>query len=547
MEYAPGGSLLTRLEKLKAQGEQMPIAEALQITLDIANGLAVLHSRDIVHRDIKPSNILFDNKGHAKLADLGLAQIPGGPSMRSQLSNPTPHPGTPGYMSPEQEHERGLLKPPSDIYALGLVIFEMLTGRNYALLRSGTQASSLQPNILPAIDALLMRMLATDINTRPWDGKECAELLMGILSNSQPVSVSPNLKAAAPVKNTAPLQPSKKLRPIWLLMAALLGFGLLLAGVWVFRNNQTAAVPTQTKSMPIETIALASATLPSTPNISITTTPSSTHNISAFVTTITAIPTEITDSKGVKMRLVPAGEFTMGSEDGDADEKPVHQVYLDDYYIDTYEVTNILYKACVNDGMCTMPSETRSNVRSNYYGNKLFDNYPVINVSWYYAKAYCEWRGPMKSAIPARLPTEAEWEKAARGEDKRIFPWGDEGEITDPWDGRHCDKANYWNRYTAACVGDTVKVGSYPNGVSPYGIYDLAGNVWEWVADWYDSNYYQKSPTNNPLGPVSGQARVLRGGSWDSYLLSIMSTTRSQNGPLVTSDLIGFRCARSTP
>jgi serine/threonine protein kinase len=177
MEYAPGGSLAERIAKVREAGTNFPIDEILPIAQDMASGLAAIHNQDIIHRDIKPSNILFDREGRAKIADLGLAQIPGGPSMRSRISEPLPHPGTPGYMSPEQHHQREYLTPSSDMYALALVIFEMYTGRFYHNLRAGTRASQLQHNIPPWLDDLISFMLSLDSKERPWDGGEALRLL----------------------------------------------------------------------------------------------------------------------------------------------------------------------------------------------------------------------------------------------------------------------------------------------------------------------------------------------------------------------------------
>jgi len=177
MEYAEGGNLASRIQRAREKDQLIPLEEAIQIGVDVAQGLSALHAMDAVHRDLKPSNILFDKKGHAKVADLGLAQVPGGPSLRSRLSQPLPHPGTPGYMSPEQEHTGNLLRPASDVYALGIVLFEMLTGRNYNYLKPGTRASELRQGLPDWLDDLLARMLADDPKDRPWDGAEVADLL----------------------------------------------------------------------------------------------------------------------------------------------------------------------------------------------------------------------------------------------------------------------------------------------------------------------------------------------------------------------------------
>jgi formylglycine-generating enzyme required for sulfatase activity len=221
------------------------------------------------------------------------------------------------------------------------------------------------------------------------------------------------------------------------------------------------------------------------------------------------------------MILFPEGPFTMGSDNGDSDEKPVHEVYLNDFYIDRYEVTNALYKDCVTASACDEPQNTGN------YDNSQYADHPVVYVDWNMAKAYCEWRG-------AQLPTEAQWEKAARGKDGRTYPWGED---------IACNKANYLD-----CVGDTQPFGSYENGQSPYGISDMAGNVWEWVADWYSVRYDENSPAENPLGPDSGQYRVLRGGAWnqDSYLLR--TSARLGSAPTDVYLSFGFRCASdSTP
>jgi hypothetical protein len=237
--------------------------------------------------------------------------------------------------------------------------------------------------------------------------------------------------------------------------------------------------------------------------------------------TDTPDPNEFTDidpiGNLISMRLIPAGDFIMGSNNSSSDEQPVHTVYLDAYYMDTYEVTNKLYKDCVTVRVCDAP------IFTGHYNNSKYENHPVAGVYWTIAKTYCEWR-------LGSLPTEAQWEKAARGTDARTYPWGE---------GIDCDKGNY-----SGCVVDTTEVGSYPSGVSPYGLFDMAGNVWEWVADWYSDTYYASSLSSNPLGPDSGQYRVRRGGSWGYVDNVIRSALRDSVFPSYVGEESGFRCAR---
>ncbi len=193
------------------------------------------------------------------------------------------------------------------------------------------------------------------------------------------------------------------------------------------------------------------------------------------------------------MVFVPEGPFTMGTDSGRANEAPAHRVSLSAYFIDRTPVTNAQYRACVEAGACQPPTNLASHTRPEYYGNPAFDDYPVLYVDWSRARDYCAWAGK-------RLPTEAEWEKAARGQDGRLWPWGDE---PDP------SRANIREEG----VGDTTAVGRYPTGASPYGALDMAGQVWEWVADRYDPDYYVQSPAIDPPGPSAGVRYVLRGGS----------------------------------
>ncbi len=248
----------------------------------------------------------------------------------------------------------------------------------------------------------------------------------------------------------------------------------------------------------------------------------------------TLMPTEIADSQGIVMRLIPAGPFTMGSDDGMPDEKPAHRIDLPAFYMDKYEVTNSRYKDCVDAERCPLP--VNNNLKFHYgtfgtYGVPEFVNFPVNWVDWNSAKTYCEWRG-------ARLPTEAEWEKAARGTDERKYPWG---EVIDPTIANY--GSNLPDAYDGA-LGKTSAVGSYAKGRSPYGIYDMAGNVWEWVTDWYDVYPGGDQNANSAFGQQA--YRVLRGGSWSDDPDLLRTTFRGGNRPEMVANYIGIRCA-STP
>ena len=308
-------------------------------------------------------------------------------------------------------------------------------------------------------------------------------------------------------------------------MGGIVLFVLIFGGLSLNYLINNLPITTPTVSFPKDTATPES---PTSTSVSFTSTPQPTETPSP--TSILDIGrTEISAMDGMTLLYVPEGEFLMGSTAADSladsDEKPQHSVMVDAFWIDQTEVTNAMYAKCAVANQCDPPDKKVSYTRSNYYGNSEFDNYPVIYVSWNDALAYCSWAG-------RELPTEAQWEKAARGTDGRIYPWGNE------------TPSSKLLNYNGS---DTTVVKNYPNTKSFYGTYDMAGNVWEWVNDWYQSDYYVTLGDNvsNPQGPASGDVRVLRGGSWLNYSGSVRSANRSRFDPTNTVNDIGFRCSRS--
>jgi len=329
----------------------------------------------------------------------------------------------------------------------------------------------------------------------------------------------------------------------WLVLGLLIVGGLILL-VWLGNNSTVPIQSTQSvdstkiPSIVVEKMSTSDTLtlhlLTETPTEVPTTTPSfsPTNSPTRTVTptlippsTDASLPTKIIDPIGAKMVLVPQGPFTMGTDEQapwDIISHPSRSVSLDMFYVDMYEVSNDLYAKCVFAGVCRIPSKTGSKMRLSYFDNPEFANHPVVYVSWQDAQTFCSWRG-------GRLPTEAEWEKAARGDTKLNYPWGE--------NSIDCQHANFWPE--DACSGDTTPVDSLTTGASPYGVLNLSGNVQEWVNDWFQA-YPGGDP--NATREYGISHRVIRGGAYFDAPLNIRATTRGGLNPDLTLSYVGFRC-----
>ena len=602
MDYVDGIDLA---EMLSRQGGPLAQAQVLAWAGQVCDALAYLHTQNppIIHRDVKPANIKLRSDGRAMLVDFGIAKTYN-PDLPTTLGARAI---TPGY-SPQEQYGQGATDARTDIYALGATLYHLLTNQRppESILRNlgarlqhpcdlnSAISDGLAQAILKAMEMLpenrfqsvadfrqaLLAPAAEPVAQSPMvqidpaAGKTLPASIAGPALETMPVTVTEMAQPAItrPVTEPAPAGEALsggKLRWRWLGagFGGLLLIVALLAGWILFRNEPApAALPataTQSASLPSPAAATSAsptaAVRPTQSSLPAATKPP-TRQPTADSTSVlpTRLPGLIEDPLGVSMALVSAGEFQMGDNNladvrvinckkscpactcdrrSYVGSEPEHTVYLDSFYIDIYEVTNVQYQECIQASVCSPPGGTDSSTRSSYFGNPDYAAYPVTYVGWEQARGYCEWRG-------ARLPTEAEWEKAARGgQAGKLYPWGDE----EP----DCSQDNLRLVNGKFCVGDTTKAGNYPpNG---YGLYDMGGNVQEWAADWIDYDFYSADSQSNPTGPETGDSHAIRGGSWYLALPYVAGRRGEVVDNLVNKDITpsyrntftGFRCARS--
>jgi len=565
MRYLPGGSLAQNV----AEQGALPPVRVLALLRDLAEGLDHAHAAGVIHRDLKPGNLLLDGRGHVVITDFGLARAVLGADSFMGSGTGQGVAGTTHYLAPEVlEGEEPT--PASDRYALGCVLYELLSGQPpftgatpmavmYQHVNKAAPALALEGAAGRALAAQVARLLAKDPAQRPAN-------LAGVVAAIDAALAAPPLPAGETNRG---------------------GEGAIGRGQEVGKETPLATRSSQLIPQPIlppfalrddrsvrsleELVAVAAAE-PGVLFWHLGGEPldlwlemigrQDLAKLNAGLRQIApgsgpAALKRFLDASGVAHSYVsqppfvfdwvaiPAGPFLMGSDpgrdpDAQANEQPQHRVHVDAYRISRTPVTVAQFTAFI-EATGYMTTAEREGSAHGFNGSSWGeikgafwwrprgpqsdvsrkDNHPVTCVSWDDAVAFCRW-------ADVRLPTEAEWEKAARGIDGRLYPWGNT-----PPDKSRCNFNSY--------VGDTTPVDAYPAGVGPFGALDMAGNVWEWCGDWYDEKAYQQKERKNPTGPANGSYRVVRGGSWYDEAKNVRCASRLWDGPISRLVFRGFR------
>ena len=529
MEYMDGGDLKSSL----TLGQNMEPALALTIMVEICNAVAYAHEKSIIHRDIKPSNILLKKTGEIKVGDFGVAK------MFDQESSHQTSVGTPYYMAPEQFS--GKYDYSVDVYALGCVLYHMLCGEPpfvgtiAEVLRQHSENKPNFPDYLPQkLTGLLDQCLSKKAVDRPHNAGVLLRKIEGI-SSELDSTVSIEQWVSETTSKSQSTTDTKNISPLY----------------QEFQLGDSLDLPT-TQSIPsLKNGKEKKSSRKRSPRIMVLLV----SLIAAAITLSIAmifLPTYLAFKKlegNVKedigtMVTIPNGIFTMGGCPSGhpacrEDQLPEHKVHISSFYIHKYEVTVAQFKKCVESGHCITDGFGNYHADDNRLKNCNFDRadrgyHPMNCMDWIAARRYCEWIG-------GRLPTEAEWEYAAKGgKGERIYPWGDEkpsceyAVINKPW-------MTIVNK-NGCLMGSTWPVGSKINGVNEFGLYDMAGNVWEFVSDWYSENSYSAITVKNPKGPDNGIYRVARGAAFDSKAEMTTTFYRNKYREDQHDPVLGFRC-----
>lgn len=599
MDYIEDGSTLADLYKeLWSSNRLLDPDDVSFIARQVASALDYAHNQGAIHRNVTPDNIIVRPSGQAFLTDFGLPLLQARGASEGSATAFT----SPEYMAPELAIDAGRMGPRSDQYALAVVLYQLTTGGLPYEADTPTELAlkhlnenppaphELNPALTTAVSRVIMMamdkepaarfenaMALADAFAQAWHVPDYDEVIIhrnGAIRRPGEPETPPPPPGEAAADQTAvseqtqvqtPPSPeskpgrSRSRRRVSPVVLGAVGIAVLvLAGIFIGRaagfdvggllrntfggdeqdpglivgTSEPSPIPTSTFLPTTEAQALASA--------GITETPATVEPVEPLPPTPTVEVIPPLEAGTQALRLVdgslivyiPAGEFLMGSDDLSraARERPQHTVSLSAYWIDLTEVTNTQYRQCVEVGECALPSTTRN------YDNPAYADFPVVHVTWEDALVYCGYVAGVMG-VDTRLPTEAQWEKAASWDPvtgtKFRYPWGDD--IPNPTLMRYVESA-------AALQG--AAVGTHPAGASPYGVLDMAGNVWEFVYDWSSDDYYsQPEAAIDPQGPETGTGRIVRGGSWSRNGSFAIATFRNPVLTTTVGEDIGFRCA----
>lgn len=521
------------LQSLLNQYGRLPTERIIEWLQAVCEPLNYLHQNGQLHLNIKPANIRVAPDGTVFLVDSGLPGL--GVHLHDQ-----------GFGSPEQQAQLDV-SPASDIYSLGATLYTLLTNQappNALSRETGLTdlipAREVDNDVPPYLSLVANRALSIRPDARYETAVSFANALIKPNSQPEPAPEQPRRSPTRQFGSPKPPRFSPRTRrkmeqrtiiALVVLLVLIVGTGI----IFTLSGLQEDDPITQARA----TATLESAIVAALTSIAPTPSP-------LPVPTLPPTPSPepfITDT-GARMVFMPGGLFRMGTDEGENDERPSHLVRIDPFFIDETEVTNGQYAQCVAAGICDPPQRDTATYHPAYFGDPAYDEYPVIFVSWYQAETFCDWRG-------GRLPSEAEWERAAGFDPIQSivlrYPWGD------AFDG---NKVNFCDTGCTRDVRDnsiddghrdTAPVGSFGDGRSPIGAYDMAGNVMEWVSDWYEPRYYETSTDTNPLGPAEGNFKAIRGGSWLSSAEELRIVARGSFDPTVARANLGFRCAMTPP
>ncbi len=501
LEWPEGENVQARLKRdgKLAENEATQWVSHILAALDYVRALNLPLGRG----GFSPAHLWIDPGGQAKLYGPGLTEL-------------TAPPDRAPFAAPEGGDDAR-----ADIYSAGATLFALLTAR----LPEQASPRKFNPDITLPTAQVIQRALAP----RPEARFATIREMRKALGRAKPSTHEARVDLALGTPRVKP-------QPIVISLIIII---LLIAGALFLRDPLIAAV--RATPTPAVSDVTATAPLPSSPHVPsatpTNTLPAPTRTSSPRPPSATPTPnltpevgtTALSPADTMVLVFVPAGEFIMGSPGDDpqafGNEKPAHSESVASFWIDRTEVTNAQYQLCLSAGACAPPARTDSVTRSSYYDSPAFEDYPVIWVNWQQATAYCAWAG-------RRLPVETEWEKAARGTDGRAYPWGNQ-----PPD-------NTLLNFNLAS-GDTTRVGSFPNGASPYGALDMSGNIVEWVEDFYYDSYFVKVfNTVTPSPSFLGGVHALRSSSWNDLFANIRAASRRYSADdRAAYNNVGFRCA----